>query len=195
VLQCPSKPTILLQGLKIEDFRSIKVKIGYSIPIQSKFDSFTNLLQVSVFASLQVCIFAVFVMHHLQSMPTIKLDDVKSLIFFHFVRNDKRFGFKRTVNTYSNRMYKHFCFVYESVALLFQSRFQLCRSSCVTEALHGMEAVAEHINEMQKIYEEYGRTFDELVKQYRNFYPHSKVLALTSLCCTVSLLISLCVNL
>jgi len=43
------------------------------------------------------------------------------------------------------------------------------------EALHGMEAVAEHINEMQKIYEEYGRTFDELAKQYRDVCPHSKV--------------------
>jgi len=47
---------------------------------------------------------------------------------------------------------------------------------CMTEALHGMEAVAEHINEMQKIYEEYGRTFDELAKHYRDVYPHSKVL-------------------
>ena len=45
-----------------------------------------------------------------------------------------------------------------------------------------MEAVAEHINEMQKIYEEYGSTFDELAKQYRDFYPHSKVLTSTSLC-------------
>jgi len=47
---------------------------------------------------------------------------------------------------------------------------------CMTEALHGMEAVAEHINEMQKIYEEYGSTFDELAKQYRDVYPYSKVL-------------------
>jgi len=39
-----------------------------------------------------------------------------------------------------------------------------------------MEAVAEHINEMQKIYEEYGRTFDDLAKQYRDVYPYSKVL-------------------
>jgi len=57
---------------------------------------------------------------------------------------------------------------------------------CVTEALHGMEAVAEHINEMQKIYEEYGRTFDELAKQYREFYPHSKVQVLTCLYYVVS---------
>ena len=52
-----------------------------------------------------------------------------------------------------------------------------------TEALHGMEAVAEHINEMQKIYEEYGRTFDELAKQYRDVYPHSKVSLFTFVCC------------
>jgi len=38
-----------------------------------------------------------------------------------------------------------------------------------------MEAVAEHINEMQKIYEEYGSTFDELSKHYRDIFPHSKV--------------------
>jgi len=30
-----------------------------------------------------------------------------------------------------------------------------------------MEAVAEHINEMQKIYEEYGTIFDDLIKQYK----------------------------
>jgi len=56
----------------------------------------------------------------------------------------------------------------------------------MTEALHGMEAVAEHINEMQKIYEEYGRTFDELAKQYRDIYPHSKVLLLPSVYYAVS---------
>ena len=45
-----------------------------------------------------------------------------------------------------------------------------------TEALHGMEAVAEHINEMQKIYEEYGSILDELSKQYKDSNPpHSKV--------------------
>ena len=43
------------------------------------------------------------------------------------------------------------------------------------EALHGMEAVAEHINEMQKIYEEYGNVFDELTKQYKDAYPQAKV--------------------
>ena len=43
------------------------------------------------------------------------------------------------------------------------------------EALHGMEAVAEHINEMQKIYEEYGSVFDELSKQYKDAYPQTQV--------------------
>lgn len=38
-----------------------------------------------------------------------------------------------------------------------------------------MEAVAEHINEMQKIYEEYGSVFDEMAKQYRETHPHNKV--------------------
>jgi len=49
----------------------------------------------------------------------------------------------------------------------------------LTEALHGMEAVAEHINEMQKIYEEYGTTFDELSKQYRDIYPRSQVYSIS----------------
>lgn len=30
-----------------------------------------------------------------------------------------------------------------------------------------MEAVAEHINEMQKIYDEYGNVFDDLTKQFK----------------------------
>ena len=38
------------------------------------------------------------------------------------------------------------------------------------EALRGMEAVAEHINEMQKIYEEYGSIFDDLVKCSKDTY-------------------------
>lgn len=38
-----------------------------------------------------------------------------------------------------------------------------------------MEAVAEHINEMQKIYEEYGCILDELSKQFRENNPHSRV--------------------
>ena len=38
-----------------------------------------------------------------------------------------------------------------------------------------MEAVAEHINEMQKIYEEYGHVFDELTRQYRDSHAHTKV--------------------
>jgi len=38
-----------------------------------------------------------------------------------------------------------------------------------------MEAVAGHINEMQKIYEEYGNTFDELIKHYKDAHPRGKV--------------------
>ena len=38
-----------------------------------------------------------------------------------------------------------------------------------------MEAVAEHINEMQKIYEEYGAIFDELAKMFKDLYPLKKV--------------------
>ena len=45
----------------------------------------------------------------------------------------------------------------------------------LAEALKGMEAVAEHINEMQKIYEEYGQVFDDLMKQHKEAHPHSKV--------------------
>ncbi len=41
-----------------------------------------------------------------------------------------------------------------------------------------MEAVAEHINEMQKIYEEYGSIFDDLIKQSREIQPTKKVLLL-----------------
>ena len=41
-----------------------------------------------------------------------------------------------------------------------------------------MEAVAEHINEMQKIYEEYGAIFDELAKMFKDLYPLKKVLYL-----------------
>lgn len=43
------------------------------------------------------------------------------------------------------------------------------------EALKGMEAVAEHINEMQKIYDEYGAVFDELGKSYRENNSHKTV--------------------
>lgn len=35
------------------------------------------------------------------------------------------------------------------------------------EALAGMENVAEHINEMQRIHEEYGAIFDHLYRQYQ----------------------------
>ena len=38
-----------------------------------------------------------------------------------------------------------------------------------------MEAVAGHINEMQKIYEEYGNIFDDLIKHYRDAHPKGKV--------------------
>ncbi|PVD27952.1 hypothetical protein C0Q70_10528 [Pomacea canaliculata] len=41
----------------------------------------------------------------------------------------------------------------------------------LTEALKGMEAVAEHINEMQKIYEEYGSVFNDLMRTYREVHP------------------------
>ncbi|KAL8579618.1 hypothetical protein ACOMHN_025571 [Nucella lapillus] len=41
----------------------------------------------------------------------------------------------------------------------------------LTEALRGMEAVAEHINEMQKIYEEYGSVFNELTRTFREVHP------------------------
>ena len=37
----------------------------------------------------------------------------------------------------------------------------------MTEALAGMENVAEHINEMQRIHEEYGAIFDHLYRQYQ----------------------------
>lgn len=37
----------------------------------------------------------------------------------------------------------------------------------LTEALAGMENVAEHINEMQRIHEEYGAIFDHLYRQYQ----------------------------
>ncbi|XP_033741186.1 protein still life, isoform SIF type 1-like isoform X2 [Pecten maximus] len=49
----------------------------------------------------------------------------------------------------------------------------------LSEALKGMEAVAEHINEMQKIYEEYGAVFDELSRMFRDLYPHKKAVELS----------------
>lgn len=36
-----------------------------------------------------------------------------------------------------------------------------------TDALKGMEKVAEHINEMQRIHEEYGAIFDHLFRQHQ----------------------------
>ena len=38
-----------------------------------------------------------------------------------------------------------------------------------------MEAVAEHINEMQKIYEEYGSVFNDLTRTYREVHPTKPV--------------------
>jgi hypothetical protein len=37
----------------------------------------------------------------------------------------------------------------------------------LTEALVAMEKVAEHINEMQRIHEEYGAIFDHLFRQHQ----------------------------
>jgi hypothetical protein len=37
-----------------------------------------------------------------------------------------------------------------------------------------MEAVAEHINEMQKIYEEYGSVFNDLMLTYRQVHPNKQ---------------------
>ena len=42
-----------------------------------------------------------------------------------------------------------------------------------TEALRAMEKVASHINEMQKIYEEYGSVFDQLAAE--QIGPHRQV--------------------
>ncbi|XP_048240466.1 protein still life, isoform SIF type 1-like isoform X4 [Haliotis rufescens] len=49
----------------------------------------------------------------------------------------------------------------------------------LSEALRGMEAVAEHINEMQKIYEEYGSVFDDLSKTFKEVHPSKKVVDLS----------------
>ncbi|XP_060603385.1 protein still life, isoform SIF type 1-like isoform X2 [Ruditapes philippinarum] len=49
----------------------------------------------------------------------------------------------------------------------------------LSEARKGMEAVAEHINEMQKIYEEYGAIFDELSKMFKELYPAKKAVDLS----------------
>lgn len=50
--------------------------------------------------------------------------------------------------------------------------YVLCNSSlftifcsCPAEALKAMEKVASHINDMQKIYEDYGAVFDQLVAE------------------------------
>jgi T-lymphoma invasion and metastasis-inducing protein 1 len=52
----------------------------------------------------------------------------------------------------------------------------------LTEALKGMETVAEHINEMQKIYEEYGGIFDDITRQYKE--THRKVIKSVHKICT-----------
>lgn len=49
----------------------------------------------------------------------------------------------------------------------------------LSEARKAMEAVAEHINEMQKIYEEYGAIFDELAKMFKDLYPLKKAVDLS----------------
>ncbi|CAL1547658.1 unnamed protein product [Lymnaea stagnalis] len=56
--------------------------------------------------------------------------------------------------------------------------FDLTVDLLLTEALKGMEAVAEHINEMQKIYDEYGAVFDELSKSYKDNNPHKSPIEL-----------------
>lgn len=52
----------------------------------------------------------------------------------------------------------------------------------ISEANKGMEAVAEHINEMQKIFEEYGTVFDELSKVFKDTYPHKRVNRVILIC-------------
>ena len=52
---------------------------------------------------------------------------------------------------------------------------QIFYTLLLSEARKAMEAVAEHINEMQKIYEEYGAIFDELAKMFKDLYPLKKV--------------------
>lgn len=62
------------------------------------------------------------------------------------------------------------------IVILSITLVKTCFSFCYqTEALKGMEAVAEHINEMQKIYDEYGSVFDELTKSYKEANPHKQV--------------------
>lgn len=56
-----------------------------------------------------------------------------------------------------------------------QQRVEARRANCIirnpsvllAEALKGMEKVAEHINEMQRIHEEYGAIFDHLFRQHQ----------------------------
>lgn len=48
----------------------------------------------------------------------------------------------------------------------------------ITEALKGMEKVAEHINEMQRIHEEYGAIFDHLFRQHQKSCKQVKINAI-----------------
>lgn len=51
---------------------------------------------------------------------------------------------------------------------IFSFRFHLkTKQYKNVEALKGMEKVAEHINEMQRIHEEYGAIFDHLFRQHQ----------------------------
>lgn len=45
--------------------------------------------------------------------------------------------------------------------------FNSTKKKNLAEALKGMEKVAEHINEMQRIHEEYGAIFDHLFRQHQ----------------------------
>lgn len=46
-------------------------------------------------------------------------------------------------------------------------KLYICFNLYILEALKGMENVAEHINEMQRIHEEYGAIFDHLFRQHQ----------------------------
>lgn len=42
-----------------------------------------------------------------------------------------------------------------------------------SDALKAMESVAEHINEMQKIYEEFGTVFDDIMRSHTHKQIHT----------------------
>lgn len=48
------------------------------------------------------------------------------------------------------------------------------------EALIGMEKVAEHINEMQRIHEEYGAIFDHLFRQHQKLSKQVNVISMNT---------------